>query len=98
MEATKIIIPFNATTGIEYQGGNIAALLNGNFESPRFATFRQWLTAGRQVQKGQHGIYCRAFGTANEKDEKTGKIKRSSYFRGFVVFNEAQTEEIVPIA
>ena len=97
MEKTKevsaaFVPPHNAVTGIAYQGMNINALLSRNFTSSKFATFLQWRNLGYHVRKGEHGTYCRTFGTL-EKADTHGKKDAKTFFKAFVLFNETQVEK-----
>ncbi len=85
-------IPFNAETKIQYQGMNIGALLSKNYASPKWGTFLQWRKLGYSVIKGEHGTYCRTFGKVETL--KDGKPEQTSFFKGFVLFNEAQVKKI----
>ena len=89
---TAPVIPFNAETGIKYQGMNIGALLSKNYASAKWATFLQWRCLGFSVIKGEHGTYCRTFGKI--ENVKDGKPNQKTFFKGFVVFNEAQVKKI----
>lgn len=75
--------PYNAITGIEYQGYNVMFLnmarKENNYTSNKWATFLQWKDAGYKLENAKgKGIHCRTFGE-NEKKEK--------YIKYFVVFN-----------
>ncbi len=82
--------PTNYTTKKEYTGGNIFSLLDTPFTDQRWATYRQWKSAGFQVQKGQKGIRLTKIVTIDDK--KTGEPKKVP--RGFTVFNIEQVKEI----
>lgn len=87
-------MPVNATTGQEYRGRNISELLARGYQSPEWATFLQWRGLGYKVKKGEKGTRGLTFGNTEEKDEKTGKVTRGGYMKGFVVFNREQVEKI----
>ena len=59
--------PTNYTTEKEYTGGNIFLLLDTPFADQRWATYRQWKSAGFQVQKGQKGIRLTKIVTIDDK-------------------------------
>jgi len=65
--------PINAKTQKAYQGGNITALLSAPFENQTWATYRQWLELGKQVQKGSRGT--KAIKMVKITDKKTGVEK-----------------------
>jgi antirestriction protein ArdC len=85
--------PFNAVTGADYAGGNIDRLLNAEAENGYaseggWAGFKQWLTVGRVVRKGEHGTPCLTVITVDDGD------KESKRPRGFRVFHFDQTVEV----
>ena len=82
--------PINAKTQKAYQGGNIIALLSAPFENQTWATYRQWLELGKQVQKGSRGT--KAIKMVKITDKKTGFEKMVP--RGFTVFNIEQVKEM----
>ena len=89
-------IPCNATTGTAYKGGNVLRLLAAadaaGYGPGGWAGYRQWLAAGRQVRKGEHGTSCLTVVTV--ADGKTGRLKTVP--RGFRVFHVDQTETVGP--
>lgn len=91
--------PNNPTTKKEYSGSNIETLEDAGFESNEFATYRQWLTAGFQVQKGSAGtqiIYCKPGSKVKELDAK--KDKKSKKSGGFVrKYNVFAREQVAPV-
>ena len=89
-------LPYNATTGLAYQGRNIDTLMTSQYEAKEWATFLQWRAKGFKVIKGQHGTHCMTFGEHTKLDTKTGKAKAVGYMKGFVVFNREQVEAIDP--
>ena len=89
--------PRNATTGAAYKGGNVLRLLvaeaEHDYRAPAdlpgsWAGYRQWIGAGRQVRKGEHGTACMTVVTVAKKNGP-GMTKVP---RGFRVFHYAQTE------
>lgn len=89
-------LPVNGTTGREYTGANVFYLMavgaaNG-FESNRWATYKQWQEAGKQVSKGQHSTadVCRFVQGVYE--DKQGEEKFYNSMKFFPVFNEEQLE------
>ncbi len=88
------MLPINAKTQKAYQGGNIAELLNTEYEEQIWATYRQWQELGYQVQKGERGTYLKKI-VQVEKKKKNGEKIKKNVPRGFCVFNIAQVAEIV---
>ena len=84
----KMNIPFNSSTGKMYSENNTVLLLEAGFVSAEWATYRQWLELGYQVQKGQKSTrlirVC----------EKEPKGKKSKYVKSFSVFNIEQTQKV----
>lgn len=83
----------NYFTGGEYQGQNQADLqmtarVKG-YKSNQWATYRQWLNGGYQVQKGEKGTAIMALGKKDDDDTKVSV----RYYR---VFNIAQTKPVEP--
>ena len=96
--------PHNPTTGKEYSGGNVQRLVdamdsNPSFASAQFATFRQWLTVGRCVIKGQHAcarlLACGTDALGKTKECKPGEVTlKRGFVKGFSVFAMEQTAEM----
>tara|TARA_R110002096_G_scaffold356080_1_gene549317 strand:+ start:170 stop:448 length:279 start_codon:yes stop_codon:yes gene_type:complete len=82
--------PTNAKTGNEYTNTNVLKLICAGYEDNTWATYRQWLQLGFQVQKGQKGTRLQKIVVVNEK--RSGKEKRVP--RTFSVFNVSQVVEI----
>lgn len=76
----------NYFTGTEYQGKNAQVLNACKYEENQWATYRQWLENGYQVQKGEHGTGIQVV----RDDEKTSK----TVVKWYRVFNLAQVKEI----
>jgi len=93
--------PRNLFSGRSYTGLNRLILGLGPYPLPFWATYRQYLAAGLQVQKGEHGhgiIYAgRTVKTETKIDkngEETENKKQIRFLKAFVVFNVAQTNYI----
>ena len=77
--------------GKQYTGGNTTILLQNEFKTQLWATYRQWQELGFQVQKGQKG----------ERITKMVKIickkehKQKLVPRYYTVFNVEQVAKIV---
>lgn len=93
------VIPVNPVTGNPYTGRNVLSLVDAMDSNPRFvsgafATFRQWLTAGRCVRKGEKGAArLVTYGKAGETQE-ADKPQRGSFVKGFTVFALEQTDAL----
>lgn len=86
----------NAITGKEYTGNNQNELLATGFEDNRFMTYRQALTIGRVVSKGQKAAATLVKIVEKEVyNKKTGKKEKKKFPKSFSVFNWTQTEEFV---
>lgn len=77
--------PTNPITGQEYKGAQ-AALMASLGSCNQFAGFKQWLSVGRVVKKGQHGIKIMM--------PIEGKDGDKTRFMGRTVFAIEQTEII----
>ena len=91
--------PRNLFSGRTYTGLNRLILGLTPYPLPFWATYRQYLAAGLQVQKGEHGhgiIYAgRTVKTdtkTDENGEETENKKQIRFLKAFVVFNIAQTD------
>jgi len=91
--------PRNLFSGRGYTGLNRLILGLSPYPLPFWATYRQYLAAGLQVQKGEHGlgiIYAgRTVKTETKTDEngeETENKKQIRFLKAFVVFNIAQTD------
>jgi len=88
--------PRNLFSGRPYTGINRVGLALTRRSLPFWATYRQYLAAGLQVRKGEHGegiIYV-SRGIKTEKEEGSTEEKKRSFsiFKAFVVFNVEQTD------
>ena len=88
----------NYLTGNPYTGNNHNELEEFttlmNFTDSRFLTYRQALTVGRVVKKGEKGVKLFRPCLANIEDKKTGKSKQKRVRKNFIVFNISQTTEL----
>ena len=76
----------------EYTGANcdILSAASEEFESPYFLTYRQAISIGKVVKKGERGYrLCRVVFVEDLKKKK--KVSKPKYF---TVFNIEQTEEM----
>jgi antirestriction protein ArdC len=95
-------IPCNAATNRAYSGVNILllwdALFERNFTANRWLTFKQALTFGGNVRKGERGttvVYADTFqpkkdGERGAENDDSGK--RVPFLKRFTVFNVAQCD------
>jgi len=86
--------PHNATTGVEYQGGNVDRLVgaqaDGGYPTAQWAGYGQFQAMGRQVRRGES--CTRLVKVFDKKDAKGKKKKGVACPR---VFNIAQTDPVV---
>ncbi len=97
-----LAMPKNAATGRGYSGINVlilwGALIQHGFPSQSWLTFRQALSLGGNVRKGEHGttvVYADRFIPDDEKKRarETGEDAHAiPFLKRFTVFNAAQCE------
>lgn len=95
-------LPANALTRRAYSGINILilwdAVIAGGWPSQGWLTFRQALSLGGNVRKGEHGtqvVYADRFTPEAEKErarENGGDARSVAFLKRFTVFNVAQCE------
>jgi len=100
--AAPLGMPANATTGRHYSGINIlllwAAVMDRDFPSQRWLTFRQALERGGNVRKGERGtmvVFADRFVPTCEKERASAsgdEPHRIPFLKRFTVFNIAQCE------
>jgi antirestriction protein ArdC len=83
----------NEVTNTSYQGRNVIRLCAAESEhsyddSRGWAGYKQWLTVGRVVRKGEHGTPCMTVVTVGDEEHRTTKP------RGFRVFHYDQTVQL----
>lgn len=90
-------VPMNATTGVAYRGGNIVALwleqLIHGYSSAKWATYRQWQGADRQVRKGEKGTHLIHWARKIVVDD-AGQEHERMIPNSFVVFHMEQTDYV----
>lgn len=90
-------IPMNATTGVPYRGGNIIALwieqMIHGYDTPRWATYKQWRANNHQVLKGQKGTHLIHW-ALKETTADDGTVSQRLIPNSFVVFHVDQTEYV----
>ncbi|MER8652237.1 zincin-like metallopeptidase domain-containing protein [Mesorhizobium sp. M0586] len=99
-----LVMPANATTGRAYSGINVlilwGAVVEHGFPVQSWLTFRQALSLGGHVRKGEHGttvVYADRFIPDDEKHRarETGEAAQAiPFLKRFTVFNVAQCENL----
>lgn len=93
-------LPYNAVTGREYSGGNVFALWFAGlpYTSSGWLTFKQAISAGCVVRKGEKGTPVYYMSVADSKQPTDDDKKPNRYFfaKGFTVFNLDQLDELEP--
>ena len=104
--ATKasLAMPKNAATGRQYSGINVlilwGAVIEHGFPGQSWLTFRQALSLGGNVRKGERGttvVYADRFVPDDEKKRahETGEDAQAiPFLKRFTVFNAAQCENL----
>lgn len=100
--AAPLGLPRNAATGRRYSGINIlllwSALIDHDFQSQRWLTFRQAARLGGNVRKGEHGtlvVFADRFVPEREKARARDSAEDPvaiPFLKRFTVFNVAQCE------
>lgn len=89
-------LPVNGVTGAEYSGSNVFTLMalgaGCGFESNKWATYKQWKSAGKQVPKGQKATGFIFRFESGKYEDSEGEEKFYKLMRGHSVFNEEQLE------
>lgn len=86
----------NALTDRRYQGTNVLALALAGYDSPYWATYRQWQSVDAQVRHGETatGVFFWKQIRADDDDSGDGRPRRIA--RLFSVFNAAQVDGWTP--
>jgi len=95
---SKTGFPRNFSTDKEYRGINVLLLASKRFTSPYFLTFLQAKELGGSVRRGEKGSLVAKYGTYAKEDDQAKpdeEAKQRGYLKGYVVFNEAQIENVV---
>lgn len=100
----EIALPRNAATGRTYSGINIlilwGAVIERGYPCQHWLTFRQALSLGGSVRKGERGVtvcYADRFTPKDERDqaaEEGGEPGSVSFLKRFTVFNIAQCDDL----
>jgi len=90
------ITPMNLISKKPYSGVNIWLLGPKGYSNPYWLTFRQAVTLGGHVKKGEKGTLIVFWKTRQivQKDSETGEIDTIPLLRYYKVFNVEQCEEI----
>src|SRR5271166_3855422 len=101
---TPLAMPKNASTGRQYSGINVlilwGAVIEHGFPAQSWLTFRQALSLGGNVRKGEHGttvVYADRFVPDDEKRrarEAGEDAQAIPFLKRFTVFNAAQCENL----
>jgi antirestriction protein ArdC len=99
-----IAMPRNAATGRQYSGINVlilwGAVIERGYPAQSWLTFRQALSVGGNVRKGERGtivVYADRFVPEDERQRsrETGEdAKAIPFLKRFTVFNSAQCENL----
>ena len=99
-----LAMPRNAATGRHYSGINVlilwGAVIQHGFPGQSWLTFRQALSLGGNVRKGEHGttvVYADRFTPEDEKRRapETGEDAAAiPFLKRFTVFNAAQCDDL----
>jgi antirestriction protein ArdC len=99
-----LAMPKNASTGRQYSGVNVlilwGAVIEHGFAGQSWLTFRQALSLGGHVRKGEHGttvVYADRFIPNDEKKRaaETGEEAQAiPFLKRFTVFNTDQCDEL----
>lgn len=87
--------PTNVSSKKPYSGINILALWceqhEHGYTSAEWGTYKQWKTAGFQVQKGETATNIIFFKSIEKTNKATGEKEAFPLLRGYRVFNREQT-------
>ena len=85
--------------GERYSGINVLMLWSAaeeqGFASPTWMTYKQALTLGGQVRKGEHGspvVYASTFAAEEETDDGDTVVKEVPFLKTYTVFNVEQID------
>lgn len=102
--AASVAMPTNASTLRRYSGINVlilwGAVIEHGFATQNWLTFRQALSLGGHVRKGERGttlVYADRFIPEDEKQHarETGEeVRTIPFLKRFTVFNVAQCEDL----
>lgn len=91
-------LPYNFTTGNNYQGINILLLwttaFSNNYQSAEWASFKQWQDKKEVIRKGEKGTLIVYYDTFEKEEE--GEIKKIPFLKSSIVFNRCQLASYTP--
>jgi antirestriction protein ArdC len=98
-EKGSSVLPRNAVTGRGYSGMNVLLLWctaqERGYAESQWLTYQQATEAGGQVRKGEKGSHIVFVSFLEKTNEKTGKLERVPFLKGYTVFNVAQCDGLV---
>lgn len=98
LDSKLLGMPLNAASQKGYRGINIVLLwctaLKNEFDSPEWATFKQWKDKNEHIRKGEKGSMVVFYDTLEKEIE--GEIKKIPFLKSSVVFNRCQLQSFVP--
>ncbi|PSJ16486.1 zincin-like metallopeptidase domain-containing protein [Nitrosomonas supralitoralis] len=65
-----LTLPHNPTTGKRYRGINTLKLMSRPYSDPRWLTFKQAVSIGAQVRKGEHGTQVQYWKFTEDRTQK----------------------------
>ena len=96
--------PINAVSKRPYSGINVPLLWSARRSTPYWATYRQWLSVGAQVRRGEKAsliIFWKQIerpSTDDEDGEQDGEeTRRQLIARAYFVFNSEQVDGCPPL-
>lgn len=103
-DGAAVTQPQNVSAGRRYRGINVLALWIaaeiGGYAIGIWGTYRQWLAAGGQVRKGEHGTTVVLFKETGSREDnhynEEESARRRMIARAFTVFNIAQVDGCEP--
>jgi antirestriction protein ArdC len=98
----SLVLPSNKVSGKAYRGINVFLLSCAGFDCPYWVSFKQAVSLGGTVKKGQKGFPVVFWKRLNKTDKKTGtpiigangKPESIMFLRYYTVFNLEQCEGI----
>jgi antirestriction protein ArdC len=81
-----------------YQGINrlmlgLSSMING-FDTPVWASFKQWQSLGTQVRKGEKGTKIVFFSPVTKECKVTGNLESYNLLKSYYVFNASQVDGV----
>ncbi len=92
--ATKSFLPFNGSTGRNYNGLNLLLLGCTNYESNAWYSFKQCAELGGNVRKGEKSTMVIFWQFSKVKDKVTGEETEIPFMKHYSVFNFEQCDNL----